>query len=420
MKNIAFIKDIVWGAPLIMILVFSHIYFTVRFKFIQRYTFKGIKYSLTPDKTSSGVGTYSAFAAALGTTIGPGNIVGVALAISVGGPGSIFWMWLCGVLAIATKYAESYLAIKYRQKDGEGGYTGGVMYILKKLGHIKTAKFWAWLCLIVGLGMGCMVPANSLSVMLESQYAIPGWITGAVLAFMVALVIVCGFKGISKVCDFLVPIMSIGFMICCLCVIALNYNKIFDSFLLIFKGAFMPASIAGGGLGAAIKSGITRGLYSNESGMGSGAVLAAQAGDDNIEMSALAASTTTFWDTVVMCVVTAIAFICSGAYYDSNTGNMAYKAFSTLPYGDIFLSLAMAMFVFATIIGWYCIAGRAVEFLFKTQLLYKICYIIFIFWGAILNVSAVWDFADIANAIMIVPSLYCLFKLKRDITFKIT
>lgn len=417
---IALIKEIVWGAPLIILLMGSHLYFTYRILFIQRYTFKGIKYSLKPDKSSGGVGTYSAFAAALGTTIGPGNIVGVAIAISVGGPGAIFWMWLCGILAIATKYAESYLAIKYRQKDAEGTFTGGVMYILKSLGHLKTAKFWAWLCLIVGLGMGCMVPANSLSVMLESKYGISSWITGAVLAFTVALVIVCGFKGISKVCDFLVPIMSIGFMVCCLAVIILNYKSIPHSINIIFKGALTPEGIAGGGIGAAIKSGITRGLYSNESGMGSGAVLAAQAGDDNIEMSALAASTTTFWDTVVMCVITGVAFICSGAYNDSSTGAMAYNAFSVLLYGDIFLSIAMAMFVFATIIGWYCIAGRAVEFLFRTQTVYKTLYIIFIFWGAVLNVSIVWDFADIANAVMVIPSLYCLFKLKNEVAFKIT
>ena len=396
------------------LLLLVHIWFTFRLRFVQRGTFKGIKYSFTPDERSDGIGTYRAFASALGTTIGPGNITGVAVAISLGGPGAVFWMWVSGILAMATKYAESYLSLKYAENKN-GNIIGGTMVLLEKLGKNSTASLWALCCAAGGLLMGAAVPSNSLAVALD----IPAWVTGAVLAFVTILTVSCGFNGIANTCSFVVPVMSLAFIAFSLYLVFTDIPSALHALKKIMTGAFGLDSIAGGGVGAALRHGVTRGLYSNESGLGTGGVLAAESGDKNITMSALASMTTAFWDTVVMCALTGIVFVAYGAGAGQPSKSIMSAAFYSVPFGKLFLSVSMSLFVFATVIGWFYIAKRALSFITEQTVFYDILYIAFVFFGSLISSSAVWGIADAVNIALLLPSVYALIKLSGKINLYI-
>ncbi len=372
-------------------------YFCFKTRFVQRYTLTGIRYSLF----GGGGGTYSAFAAALGTTIGPGNIVGVAVAIMTGGVGAVFWMWLCGILSMATKYAESFLCLKFKEN------IGGPMVLLKQNGYKKTAVLWSVLCALAGLFMGAGVPSRSLADMLY----FPPWVTGTVVAALTLVTVSFGVKGISRVCDYLVPIMSAGFILLCVIAVFINIKELPTALLKIVKGAFLPSAAIGGGVGAAIKSGVTRGLYSNESGLGSGGILASEANDKNTHLSSLGAMTTAFWDTVVMCALCGVVFVMGGADFGINPMLTLKASFCKIPYSDIFLCTSMTMFVFATIIGWYYIARRAVEFLKMPTIIYDILYVAFVFFGAVTMRVSLWKIADTLNFLMLLPSMFIFIRL---------
>ncbi len=381
---------------LVYILLLCHIYFCIKTRFVQRHTLTGIRYSLFENAG----GTYAAFAAALGTTIGPGNIVGVAVAIQTGGAGSVFWMWLCGVLSMATKYSESYLCLKYKEN------VGGPMVLLKQNGSKPLALLWSVLCALAGLFMGAAVPSGALS----GTLGFAPWITGSVIAFFTLITVSFGVKGISKVCSYLVPIMSLGFILLCAIAVIINIDALPVALLKILKGAFLPKAALGGGIGAAIKSGVTRGLYSNESGLGSGGILAAESNDENTELSSLSAMTTAFWDTVVMCALCGVVFVMGGADFGAEPILAIKSAFCKIPFSDAFLSLSMTMFVFATIIGWYYIARRALEFIKLPTIAYDILYVVFVFFGAVTTIS-LWQIADTLNFLMLVPSMYIFIRL---------
>lgn len=388
-----------------VLLLMCHLYFTFKTGFIQRYALKGIKYTFTPKKTESGIGTYAAFAAALGTTIGPGNITGVAVAISAGGAGAVFWMWLCGILAMPTKYAESFLAIRHKREYG------GTMVLLDTLGNKKTAVIWAFTCAVGGLTMGAAVPSRSLSDVLP----VSGAVTGTLLSVLVMLTVCFGVGCIANISSFLVPIMSVGFIAACIAVIVINIHALPHAVVQIIKGALSIRSVGAGAVGAAVKSGITRGLYSNESGLGSGGILAAESGDSDTVMSALASMTTVLWDTVIMCALTGVVFIINGAGRGCNAAYSVCNAFSGLPFGNIIMQASLALFVFATSIGWYYIAKRAVSFACENTLWYDMLYITASFAGALLPESILWSIADIINLIMLLPSLYVLIKMSGEI-----
>ncbi len=381
---------------MVYLLLVCHIYFCFKTRFVQRHTLKGIRYSFF----GGGGGTYSAFAAALGTTIGPGNIVGVAVAIMTGGAGAVFWMWLCGILSMATKYAESFLCLKFKED------VGGPMVLLKQSGHTALAVLWSVLCALAGLFMGAGVPSRSLADTLP----LPPWITGTVIAFLTLVTVSFGVKGISRVCEFLVPIMSGGFILLCFVAIFINIKELPTALLKIVKGAFLPSAAIGGGVGAAIKSGVTRGLYSNESGLGSGGILASEANDKNTHRSALGAMTTAFWDTVVMCALCGVVFVMGGGDFGKNPMSVIKASFGKIPFSDVFLSLSMTMFVFATIIGWYYIARRVVDFLKITPALYDIWYVCAVFVGSVSSLP-LWKIADTLNFLMLLPSMYIFIRL---------
>lgn len=388
---------------MVYILLLCHIYFCIKTRFVQRHTLKGLRYSFTGEGS-----TYSAFATALGTTIGPGNIIGVAVAISTGGAGSVFWMWACGILSMATKYAESFLCLKYKED------IGGPMVLLKSNGYKKTAYLWSLLCTVAGLFMGAAVPSGALSKTLF----IPPWITGTVLAFLTLVTVSFGVKGISKISSYLVPVMSAGFILLCFGAVFVNISALPAALLKILKEALLPRAALGGSIGLAVKSGVTRGLYSNESGLGSGGILASESNDKNLCLSSLAAMTTALWDTVVMCSLCGVVFVMGGADLGCDPTRAVTAAFAKIPFSQPFLQLSMSMFVFATIIGWYYIALRAVEFLKIPPAIYDLLYVFAVFLGAV-TLLPLWKIADTLNFLLLIPSMFIFIKLSCKISLHI-
>ncbi|MBU3126953.1 alanine/glycine:cation symporter family protein [Clostridium tagluense] len=418
---IAQIDSWIWGIPLIVLLFGTHLFLTFRLKFIQRYIFKAIKLSVTKDDFGVGdVSQFSALTTALAATIGTGNIVGVATAVGLGGPGAVLWCWLTGVFGIATKYSESLLSVKYRVKTKDGTMAGGPMYVLE---HALNAK-WAGVLFavftsIAAFGIGCMVQANSVSSMVYETFKIPTWATGLVIAVLVAVVILGGIKKIAKVCDILVPFMAIFYVIGCIILLAIGYKTIGSTIVLIFKDAFSPQAAAGGFAGAgvmmAMRYGVSRGLFSNESGLGSAPIVAAAAQTRNPVKQALVSATGTFWDTVVVCAMTGLVIVNSGLWQEGVKGAALTKgAFAAIPVvGPIILTVGLLTFVFSTILGWSYYGEKAIEYLLgkKAILPYRILWVIFVYVGSVFSLNLVWDLADLFNGLMALPNLIALIVL---------
>ncbi|MBZ9636835.1 alanine/glycine:cation symporter family protein [Clostridium sp. FP1] len=418
---IAQIDSWIWGIPLIVLLFGTHLFLTFRLKFIQRYIFKAIKLSVTKDDFGVGdVSQFSALTTALAATIGTGNIVGVATAVGLGGPGAVLWCWLTGVFGIATKYSESLLSVKYRVKTKDGTMAGGPMYVLE---HGLNAK-WAGILFalftsIAAFGIGCMVQANSVSSMVYETFKIPTWATGLVIAVLVAVVILGGIKKIAKVCDILVPFMAIFYVIGCIILLAIGYKTIGSTIVLIFRDAFSPQAAAGGFAGAgvmmAMRYGVSRGLFSNESGLGSAPIVAAAAQTRNPVKQALVSATGTFWDTVVVCAMTGLVIVNSGLWQEGVKGAALTKgAFAAIPVvGPIILTVGLLTFVFSTILGWSYYGEKAIEYLLgkKAILPYRILWVIFVYVGSVFSLNLVWDLADLFNGLMALPNLIALIVL---------
>ncbi|MBW9155569.1 sodium:alanine symporter family protein [Clostridium sp. FP2] len=418
---IAQIDSWIWGIPLIVLLFGTHLFLTFRLKFIQRYIFKAIKLSVTKDDFGVGdVSQFSALTTALAATIGTGNIVGVATAVGLGGPGAVLWCWLTGVFGIATKYSESLLSVKYRVKTKDGTMAGGPMYVLE---HALNAK-WAGVLFavftsIAAFGIGCMVQANSVSSMVYETFKIPTWATGLVIAVLVAVVILGGIKKIAKVCDILVPFMAIFYVIGCIILLVIGHKTIGSTIVLIFKDAFSPQAAAGGFAGAgvmmAMRYGVSRGLFSNESGLGSAPIVAAAAQTRNPVKQALVSATGTFWDTVVVCAMTGLVIVNSGLWQEGVKGAALTKgAFAAIPVvGPIILTVGLLTFVFSTILGWSYYGEKAIEYLLgkKAILPYRILWVIFVYVGSVFSLNLVWDLADLFNGLMALPNLIALIVL---------
>jgi len=418
---VAQIDGWIWGIPLIALLFGTHLFLTFRLKFIQRYIFKAIKVSVTKDDYGDGdVSQFSALTTALAATIGTGNIVGVATAIGLGGPGAVFWVWLTGLFGIATKYSEALLSVKYRVLTKDGEMAGGPMYVLEhglksKWGGMLFALFTS----IAAFGTGCMVQANSVSSLVYETFKIPTWLTGIVIAILVAVVILGGIQKIAKVCNILVPFMALFYVIGLIILMIIGYKTIGSTIVLIFKDAFSPQAAAGGFAGAgvmmAMRYGVSRGLFSNESGLGSAPIVAAAAQTRNPVKQALVSSTATFWDTVVVCAMTGIVVVNSGYWQQGIQGAALTKAaFSTIPVvGPIILTIGLLTFVFSTILGWSYYGEKAVEYLLgkKAIVPYKIFWVIFVYVGSVFSLDLVWNLADIFNGLMALPNLIALILL---------
>ena len=415
------INDIVWGPPMLILLFGTHLFLTFKLKFIQRFIGRGIKYSFQKDKNSKGdISHFGALATSLAATIGTGNIVGVATAVAAGGPGAVLWMWLTGVFGIATKYAEALLSVKYRVTMPDGSMAGGPMYVLQRgLKNKPLAIAFALFTAIAAFGIGNTVQSNSIASMVKESFSIPTWITGIVLSVLTALVILGGIKSIARVCSKLVPVMAVIYIIGCIVLIIIHFDQLGSAFHQIIFGAFTGQAALGGFMGAGVREvirfGIARGLFSNESGMGSAPIIAAAAKTRSAVRQALVSATGTFWDTVVVCALTGLVIVSSGAWTEGVSGvALSRAAFSGLSWiGPFTLTFGLLTFVFSTILGWFYYGEKSAEYLFGARVLmpYRWLWVGAVMIGAVVEVPMVWSFADIANALMAVPNLFSLIAL---------
>lgn len=418
------ISGFLWGWPMIILLLGTHLFLTIRLKFPQRKIFTAIKLSVKKDKDSTGdVSQFGALATALAATIGTGNIIGVGTAVALGGPGAVLWCWLTGVFGIATKYSEGLLAIKYRVKTKDGRMLGGPMYALERgLGWKWLAVLFAFFTACASFGIGNTVQANAISTLAFTSWGVPAWLTGLVVCLLTALVILGGVKSIAKVCSALVPFMAFFYVLGCIYILCVNHDYLIPAISLICKEAFSLRAVGGGATGTVImlaaRYGIARGLFSNESGLGSAPIVAAAAKTRNPVRQALVSSSGTFWDTVVICAMTGLVvvscIIADPAISATDGAKLTHLAFCHIPYvGAPLLSFGLLTFAFSTILGWSYYGERAVEYLKgrKWILGYRIIYIVAVFVGSVVSLDLVWNLADCMNALMAIPNLISLLAL---------
>ena len=425
MDVISSIQGVVWGPVMLILLFGTHVFLTLRTRVIQRYMFKGIKLSVTPDKEASGdVSGFGALATALAATIGTGNIVGVATAIASGGPGAVFWVWLTGCFGIASKYGEAVLAIKYRVRAKDGSMIGGPMYALERglkqkwLG-ILFALFAGFACFGIGNG----TQGNSITGMVNDTFGVSPYITGAILTILTGVVIIGGVKSIAKVCEKLVPFMAGFYIIGCIIILILNHAYVLDALKLIVSSAFTPKAAGGGFIGStammAIRFGIARGLFTNEAGLGSAPIVDAAASTRNPVRQGLIAMTGVFWDTVIVCALTGLVLVSSilrnpDGMSGLSGGALSSAAFANIPVvGPIVLTVGLICFAWSTILGWSYYGERCLVYLCgqKAIMPFRIIYTLVVFVGSVMTLDAVWGIADILNASMAFPNLVALLGL---------
>ena len=423
---ISWLDGLLWGWPLIILLFGTHIYMTVRTGFVQKDIFRAIRLSVTRDADSEGdVSQFGALTTALSSTIGTGNIIGVGTAIALGGPGSVLWMWLTGVFGMATKYAETVIAVKYRVKSENGTMIGGAMYALERGLHARWAGIlFALLASLCGFGIGCMVQANAVVGNITQNFSVPPLPVAIALSVLVALVIIGGIRSITRVAEKLVPFMALFYFIGCLVILVMNADVLGQAVGTIFTSAFSAKAIGGGFIGstvaAACRYGFARGLFSNESGMGSAPLVASAAQTRNPKRQALVSMTGTFWDTVVICLMTGLVLVSCVIKYPSVDGLsgdgsvLTSQAFSMIPHiGLPVLVIGLVTFAFSTILGWYYYGERCAVYLFgeKVILLYKILWVVGVFVGSMMKIGLVWDLADLMNGLMAIPNIFAVLLL---------
>jgi len=443
-KLISDIDTFIWGWPLIILLFGTHLFMTFRTGFIQKDVFKAIKMSVTKDPDAEGdVSQFGALTTALSSTIGTGNIIGVGTAIACGGPGAVLWMWLTGLFGIATKYAETLIAVKYRVKSENGTMIGGAMYALDRgLGAKWAGIIFAILTAVCGFGIGCMVQANAVVNNLSANVDLPKQqielfgqnvtvaqiAVGLILAFIVGLVIIGGIRSITNVSERLVPFMALFYFLGCLFILIMNRDVLGQAVVTIVKAAFSPQAMGGGFIGSTValacRYGFARGLFSNESGMGSAPLVASAAQTKNPKRQAMVSMTGTFWDTVVICLMTGLVLVSCIIKYpsiDALSGDgaaLTSMAFSMIPgVGLPILVLGLITFAFSTILGWYYYGERAAVYLFGEKVIgiYKVLWVSGVFIGSIVELNLIWNLADLLNGLMAVPNIFAVLLLNKVI-----
>ncbi len=431
------IDKFLWGWPQIILLLGAHLFMSFKTGFIQKDTFKAIKLSFTKDPDAPGdVSQFGALTTALASTVGTANIIGVGTAIALGGPGAVLWIWFTGIFGIATKYAETIIALKYRVRSEDGTMLGGAMYALDRGLNMKWLGIvFAILASICGLGIGCSVPANAVVSIIKQNFAtneasenIITYVTAAILCTLVGFAIIGGVKSITKVSEKLVPFMAIFYVMGCLIILVMNADVMGETVITIVSAAFTPRAAGGGFIGSTVSTacrfGIARGLFSNESGMGSAPLVAAAAKTRNPKRQALVSMTGTFWDTVIVCLMTGLVLvscIIKHPFIDAMSGNgseLTSMAFSTIPIvGNPILVIGLITFTFSTMLGWYYYGERCAVYLFgeKIILTYKIIWICGIFVGSIAELKLIWNVADILNGLMTIPNIVAVLLLSGTI-----
>ena len=421
------VRDFIWGFPLIILLVGTGIFLTIRLRGLQiRGLFSSLYLAFVKrkedDEQEGDISHFQALMTALAATVGTGNIVGVALAIGVGGPGALFWMWITGIFGMATKYSEAVLAIKYREVDKFGTMSGGPMYYISKgLGWKWLGKLFAIFASIAAFGIGNMVQSNSVAEGLKTSFGIPNWTTGIILAAFTAMVVLGGIKSIARVTQVLVPFMIIIYVTAASIILLLNISIIPQIFALIFKHAFAPTAAFGGFLGATVmhtmRMGVSKGVFSNESGLGSAPIAAAAAKTPNPVKQALVSMTQTFIDTLVVCTMTGLVLLSSGLWASGRTGAeltaLAFNKFLPWGVGEFVVTVTLIFFAYSTILGWCYYGEKSIEYLFSERAVktYRIIFVIFVAVGTLLKLETVWRVSDIMNGLMAFPNLVGLIGL---------
>lgn len=417
----------IWGPPLILILIGTGTWFTLRLHGLQfTRLFYALKLALierrTDESEEGDISHFQALMTALSATVGTGNIAGVAAAIAAGGPGALFWMWITGLAGMATKYAEAILAVRFRVKDHRGKMSGGPMY------YISRGMGWKWMGILFALfasiaafGIGNLVQSNSVADVVQSAVGIPYWTTGLVLMIGTGLVILGGIKSIGRVTGILVPVMIVLYVGTALLILLIRVREIPEALGMIFRHAFTPTAGLGGFVGSTvmltIRQGVSKGIFSNESGLGSSPIAAAAARTRNPATQALVSMTQTFIDTLVVCTLTGLVLILTGAWQSGLTGaELTSTAFSDgvgSRFGELIVAAGLALFAFSTVIGWSYYGEKSIEFLFgeRAILPYRAIWTIIVGLGAVIKLDLVWAFADVCNGLMAFPNLIALIAL---------
>ena len=439
------VDGFVWGPVMLVLLVGTGIFLTIRTGFLPwrnlGYALKSTlsKEARTKSRGTGDVSPFSALTTALAATIGTGNIVGVATAMVSGGPGALVWMWISAAFGLTSKFSECMLAIKYREVNAKGEMSGGPMYTMKKaFKHKKFGAVLGWLfalfAVIASFGIGNMTQANSISESLSSTFSVPTYVTGIILTVFALLIIVGGIKTISKVSSVVVPLMAIFYVVAGLIVIIINIQNLPAGVAMIFKMAFSVKAVGGGLCGSIVASmmsamrfGVARGVFSNEAGMGSAAITAAAATTDNPVRQGYINMTGTFWDTIVVCTITGLAIASSGVLGMTDaagkmlTGSdVTIVAFETIlgSAGGWLVTIGITLFAFSTILGWEYHGEKAFEYLLGTHkynMIYRVVFSLVVYFGCTQTLSLVWNFSDIANALMAIPNLICMLLLSGEI-----
>lgn len=417
-------SSFLWGYILIFALLGTHLYLTVLLRFPQRHFFTALRLYFG-GRGEGQISQFSSLMVSLAANVGTGNIVGVAVAVTSGGPGAVFWCMLTGVFGMATRYAESLLAIRYRTRDEKGNIIGGPMYAIEKGLKCKwLAVVFAAVTAIAAFGIGNLTQANAVSqVLANSALEVPTWVTGLVMVLLVGAVLLGGLQGISRVCTALVPTMAIVYIVGCVAILIANAGYVWPAICHIVDSAFSPQAATGGFVGStimlAMQQGVRRGLFSNEAGLGSSPIVSAPSQTPNAVQHALVASTGPFWDTVFICTMTGVTLTTCIMAHDSITINdgelLTYVSFATLGgFGSAMLTISLAAFVISTVLGWSYFGERALEYLGGQSLIYpyRLLWIVVVYLGCVIPKSGiVWNFADFANGLMALPNLICMVGL---------
>lgn len=424
------ISAFVWGPPTLILIVGTGLYLTFRLGFLQFRTLPyALKLAFSPtrqDKKSKGdISHYQALTTAMAATIGTGNIVGVATAVVLGGPGAVFWMWITALFGMATKYAEALLAVKYRVVNSKGQMSGGPMYYLERGLKAKwLGVLFAIFGAIAAFGIGNMVQANSVSDALERSFNVPTWITGLILTILTGLVILGGIKSIGRVTALFVPIMAAFYVLGGLIIMVMNYEIVPAAVGLIFNDAFTGSALGGGVLGTVIRYGVARGVFSNEAGLGSAPIAAAAAKTDYAGRQALVSMTQVLIDTIIVCSITGITIVMADMYSGTtlNGGDLTAASFTAFlgDTGGYIVTIGIVLFAFSTLVGWSYYGEKCFSYLINDKAVpyYRVAFVLVVFYGAIEQLSVVWGIADIMNALMAAPNLIGLLGLSGVVVYE--
>jgi len=427
------VNRVFWNGPLLLFLLFTHLFFTMKTGFVQKQLPKALKLSVSPQTSGStsqkgrNLGAFASLSTTLAATLGTGNIIGLSTAVALGGPGAVFWCWITGLLGMATSYTECFLSLKFRETRADGSFRGGPMYFIRNQLHKpKTARFYAYLLLASAFCVGCSTQSRAVTETLHTLFDLPEFPVGVCLALVITVALLGGITGIGTLCSFLVPFMGGFFLLSCIILLFLLRNQVLDALNLILSSAFSFSSVTGGLLGSsfllAARQGIARGLFTNEAGLGSTPVAAANSSGNSKEQ-ALVLMSATFWDTVVMCGITGLVIVCAGlavpCLFDGYApGDYTLAAFTLLPFaGDKLLGIAIVLFAVATLLGWCFFGEKAVEFLFGANQItyYRFLYCLMVFFGSQMTMNLVWELSDLFNGLMFVTNVFCIFLLRKNI-----